>query len=243
MARDRESSEKEAVRQAVWGRLEAEGLARFPYPPRGRIPNFEGARQAAERALESPLLARARRVKANPDAPQRPLRRLLLEAGVTLFVPTPRLRAGFLRLDPSRIPPRERARAASLSGAGRYAREVPLGRLPQLDAVVVGSVAVTPGGRRCGKGHGYADLELAILRELGHAPAPVLTTVHETQIVPRIPRSPTDLALAWIVTPERTLRVRRPPPAPQGIDWSRLSGDDLEAMPVLAELRERRARR
>ena len=232
---------KDAIREAVWDRLEADGVSRFPYPPHGRIPNFEGAAEAAERAMQCAVLADARRVKVNPDAPQRPLRRLLLEAGVVLLMPTPRLRAGFLELDPGRIPARERGRAASLSHAKRYARKVPLRRLPALDAVVTGSVAVTRDGRRCGKGHGYSDLEYAILRELGHDAPPVLTTVHEAQVVDAIPRDPTDLPLSLVVTPERTIRVRRPPPAPDGIDWERLSEEDLEAMPVLAELRRERS--
>ncbi|HKJ89469.1 MAG TPA: 5-formyltetrahydrofolate cyclo-ligase, partial [Gammaproteobacteria bacterium] len=38
---------KAAARQAVWDRLQAEGAARFPYPPHGRIPNFAGAGDAA----------------------------------------------------------------------------------------------------------------------------------------------------------------------------------------------------
>jgi 5-formyltetrahydrofolate cyclo-ligase len=231
---------KDEIRKRVWDRLEARGVARFPYPPHGRIPNFEGAREAAERLLAHPVLARARRVKVNPDAPQRPVREALLRAGVTILVPTPRLRGGFLVVDPARVPARSLRAAASLSKLRRFAREVPLRRLPALDAIVAGSVAVTRTGRRCGKGHGYADLEYAILRELGQPPLPVLTSVHEAQIVPRIRRSTTDLPLAVIATPTRRIDVETPPPAPEGIDWERLGEADLDAMPVLRELRAAR---
>ena len=41
-----------AARQRVWDRLAAEGVARFPFPPHGRIPNFAGAGLAAARLLE-----------------------------------------------------------------------------------------------------------------------------------------------------------------------------------------------
>ena len=34
-------------------RLSAEGLARFPFPPHGRIPNFAGAEVAADDSLTS----------------------------------------------------------------------------------------------------------------------------------------------------------------------------------------------
>jgi 5-formyltetrahydrofolate cyclo-ligase len=105
-----------------------------------------------------------------------------------------------------------------------------------MDAIVCGSVAVTRDGRRCGKGEGYSDLEYATLRELGHPAAPVATTVHPVQIVCRLPRDPTDLPLALIVTPDEVIRVESPPPAPAGIDWARLSEEDLHAMPVLREL-------
>ena len=105
-----------------------------------------------------------------------------------------------------------------------------------MDAIVCGSVAVTRDGRRCGKGEGYSDLEYAILRELGHPPAPVATTVHPVQILRQLPRDPTDLPLSLIVTPHEVIRVASPPPAPAGIDWARLSEEDLDAMPVLREL-------
>jgi 5-formyltetrahydrofolate cyclo-ligase len=231
---------KDAIRARVWDRLRDDTLARFPFPPHGRIPNFAGARAAAERLLALPLFAGVTRVKVNPDAPQRHVRAVLLERGVTVLMPTPRLRAGFLELDPARIPADARAKAASLSGCRKWAREVPLDELPRLDAIVCGSVAVTRDGHRCGKGEGYSDLEYAILRELGHPPVPVATTVHPVQIVDAIPAEPDDLPLAWIATPDETIEVVSPPPPPDGIDWERLTDEDLDAMPVLRELSSRK---
>lgn len=221
----------------MWAALEDSRAARFPYPPQGRIPNFAGARRAAERLLAHRRLAAARRVKVNPDAPQRPLREALLARGVVLFVPTPRLRDGFLRFDPARIAARDLRAAASLSRGRPFAEPVPVRELPEMDVIVAGSVAVTLDGRRLGKGHGYSDLEYAILRELGHPPAPVATTVHELQVVDSIPLAPNDLPLSIIATPERLVDVARPPPAPAGIDWDLLSEAALDAMPVLRALR------
>lgn len=232
--------EKGAARQAAWDALEAAGAARFPYPPHGRIPNFDGAAEAAARLLDRPPLSTARRVKVNPDAPQRPLRRALLERGVVLYMPTPRLRGGFMRLDPARIPRARLAQAASLYRAKVFAETVAVADLPPMDAIVCGSVAVTRGGRRAGKGEGYGDIEYALLRELGHPPPPVVTTVHDLQVVDALPRDPNDLPLHLIATPSRLIEVKDPPPPPPGIDWSRLDEEDLAAMPVLAELRDRR---
>lgn len=235
---NRRFADKGKARQAVWDRLQSEGIARFPFPPHGRIPNFKGAKAAARRLFDIPPWNRARRIKVNPDAPQRFVREEALRRGITVFVPTPRLRAGFKRLDPARIPKDGIAEAASLSRGGRWAEEVPLQELPRMDAIVTGSVAVTRAGHRCGKGEGYGDLEYAILRELGHPPVPVATTVHPVQIVDALPWDPIDLPLALIVTPDEAIAIASPPPAPAGIDWSRLTDADLKAMPVLNELRE-----
>ncbi len=66
---------------------------------------------------------------------------------------------------------------------------------------------------------------------------PVATTVHRVQILDEFPRDPTDLPLTVIVTPEKIIRVRRTSTPPSGIDWGQLSKEDLDAMPVLQELR------
>ena len=231
---------KSAARQWVWDRLAAEGVARFPFPPHGRIPNFGGAELAAEQLLEIEPWKSATAIKVNPDSPQRPLRAEALRRGITVFVPTPRLRGGFKKLDPRHIPPDKIDEAASLSHGDRWSEEVALAALadmPWLDAIVCGSVAVTRDGRRCGKGEAYSDLEFAILRELGHPPVPVATTVHDLQVVASVPRDPTDQPLSVIATPTHVIRIKRPSAAPTGIDWTRLTAEDLEEMPILAELK------
>src|SRR5919109_4915207 len=175
--------DKAAARKAVWDLLQRKKVARFPFPPHGRIPNFAGAREAAERLFESDLVRGVRRIKVNPDAPQRYVRELALRHGMTVVGATPRLRGGFREFNPARIPKTQLPAAASLSRGSKWGTAVPLRRLRPVDLIVVGSVAVTRKGHRCGKGEGYADLEFAILRELGHGPVKVVTTVHPVQIV------------------------------------------------------------
>ena len=232
-----EFASKQAARGAVWDRLQDERLAAFPFPPHGRIPNFKGAAQAAARLFEIPAFRDAERIKVNPDAAQRPVRAEALRRGITVYVPTPRLAGGFMKLDPARISPQDIPAATTMSKCRRFAEDVALTDLPQLDAIVCGSVAVTPAGFRCGKGEGYSDMEFAILAELGHAPVPVATTVHDVQLLAGFPQADNDLPLSFIVTPSRTHAVARPPAPPGGIDWARLTPADLEAMPVLAELK------
>src|SRR2546430_10618019 len=86
--------QKAELRQRTWQRLEEERIAAFPRPVRGRIPNFKGSRQAASRLAELPEFDQARAVKVNPDAPQLPVRVLVLQHGKLLLTPTPRLREG-----------------------------------------------------------------------------------------------------------------------------------------------------
>jgi len=230
---------KQAAREAVWDRLAAEGLARPPFPPHGRIPNFAGARDAATRLFELEPWRSATNIKVNPDTPQRHVREAALARGITVYVATPRLAGGFLKLDPARIPVGEYAAAADRARWDDYAVPVALDVLPAMDAIVAGSVAVTPSGRRAGKGAGYSDLEFAILRALGYPPVPVATTVHDAQVVADFPTDRLDQPLAAIATPTRTIVVADPPPAPDGVDWSRIGRAELAAMPILEALRSR----
>lgn len=239
--------EKAQIREGIWRRLEEERLAAFPRPIRGRIPNFKGAAAAAERLAALPEFQRARTVKVNPDSPQLPVRRLVLRSGKLLLMPTPRLREGFILLDPSRLQSSQLQRAASISGAFELGRLIGLDELPAIDLIVVGGVAIASNGGRLGKGEGYAELEYATLRQLGliDASVPVATTVHDVQLVDSVPVEAFDVPVDIVVTPTRVLRTRSSLPKPAGILWDRLEPHRLEEMPILKELREdqRRAER
>ena len=115
-------------------RCSANAWRAFPLPPHGRIPNFEGAARAAERLLAHPVFAHARRIKVDPDAPQRMVRLLALTRGITGFVPTPRLRGGFRRFDPAKIPPDKLEEAARLIRGARWGEPVPLRELPVVES-------------------------------------------------------------------------------------------------------------
>lgn len=109
-----------------------------------------------------------------------------------------------------------------------------------MDLIVAGSVAVTREGARCGKGHGYSDLEYAVLRELGLPDAPIATTVHSLQVVEEFPYDRHDIPVHYIFTPGESVTSKSPPPAPDGIRWEYLSEERIDAMPVLKELKESR---
>lgn len=238
---------KQALRERIWRRLERRRVARFPLPLHDRIPNFAGAEAAAARLATLPEWQAARRIKCNPDAPQRAVRLRALREGKHVFVAVPRLRDArcFLHLDPVRLAGRLAA-ASTIKGAGALGVPVTPAGLGPIDLVVAGSVAVDRAGGRVGKGGGYSDLEYALARQLGHVTArtPVVTTVHDLQVVADpIPMTAHDVPVDLVVTPTRVIRPAHRLHRPRRIRWDELSATQLEAMPPLHALRPRRIRR
>ena len=227
---------KQAVRERVWALLERERVARFPGAT-GRIPNFAGASAAAARLASLPAWRAARVVKANPDAPQLPVRAQALADGKLLYMAVPRLtdERPFILLDPGRlgVPPR---RAASISGSARAGRRIAIAELRPVDLVVCGSVAVNRQGARVGKGGGFSDLELALLVEAGliGPDTMVATTVHPLQVLEEaLPETDHDFRLDLIIAGEEVIGCRRPR-RPPGILWEHLEAAKIAAIPALA---------
>lgn len=196
---------------------------------------------------ELPEWQAARRIKCNPDAPQRAVRLAALRQGKTVVMAVPRLRAErcFLRLDPRALQGKL-VQAATIKGASTLGVPVLPGQIGRIDLVVAGSVAVNESGARVGKGGGYSDLEFVLARSLGLVDddTPVVTTVHELQVVGEaIPMTAHDVPLDVVVTPERVIRVRRRYRRPTAIIWQELSAAQLAEMPVLAKLAPQRGRR
>ncbi len=236
-------AEKQKLREEVWAALADAGAERFP-GARGRIPNFVGAEQAAERLRGLGVLAPGQGAKANPDAPQWPVRQRLLEDGHAVIMAAPRLATDqpFLLLEPERLEVSPR-KASSIKGAGEHARVLEIEKAPSVGLVVVGCVAVDRTGRRLGKGGGFADLEYAIAREAGliEERTLVATTVHPRQVVEegRIPVTAHDVALDVIVTADEVIRCERDERRGGRLVWEELTEEKIAAIPLLARLRPR----
>lgn len=233
--------EKQELRERVWDELEESGEARFPFPPHGRIPNFAGAEQAAERLAGTDVWEEADIIKSNPDSPQRPVRWRALEVGKVVYMAVPRLQDEecFLRLDPSEI--EDIDHATTIGGSSELGEHVGPEEMEPIDLIVSGSVAVTDRGERVGKGEGYSDLEFAILREFGLVDneTTTVTTVHEIQVVDEeISTTPQDVPMNWLFTPERSVRTDTSDGKPTGIEWGLLSEERLDEIPVLRRLKQ-----
>jgi 5-formyltetrahydrofolate cyclo-ligase len=88
---------------------------------------------------------------------------------------------------------------------------------------------------------GFADLELAILRQRGlvQPTTPIVTTVHPLQIVApgHLPMLAHDWSLTWIATPDEVMATQAARPQPTGIAWEQLRPEQLATIPVLCTLR------
>lgn len=232
---------KQEIREKVWRKLLEENVALPPFPVEGRIPNFRGAREAALKLRASSIYQKAQVVFSNPDSPQRHVRELVLRDGKILVMASPRLRNGFIVLDPQKIPSDKVGLASTIKGAFIFGEKV-LERVPVIDLKVAGSVAVDIYGGRVGKGGGFSDLEYAILKALGaiSEETPIVTTVHELQIVDSIPMDTHDVPMDYLFTPQRVVKTQRKYPRPEGIYWDKLSSRDIESIPVLKLLLQRR---
>ena len=231
--------DKDRIRERVWDDLEESGEARFPFPPHGRIPNFAGADDAAARLRATDEWATADAIKANPDAPQLPVRRAALRDGKTLYVAVPRLRdeRAFRRLDPEAVDDYDDA--TTVGGIDEYGAPVGPAEMSSVDLIVSGSVAVNEAGVRIGKGEGYSDLEFAVLRgfDLVDDGTTTVTTVHDRQMIEGdLPTAAHDVPMDLVVTPSRTVRTDAGA-KPTGVDWDALPSERIGEIPLLERLR------
>lgn len=230
---------KDQLRTEVWTQLQQQGAAIGD--PVGHIPRFAGAEQAAAHLAALTVWQQARVIKCNPDGAQAPVRLRALQDGKTLYMAVPRLTHSrcFVALQAETL--RQRGVAleavATHRGAMQHGQLVSFAEMQPIDLVVVGCVAVSRDGGRTGKGAGFADLELGMLRQLGlvQAETPIITTVHGLQIVAsaQLPMLSHDWALTWIVTPEEAIATRSTHVQPTGLYREQLRPEQLQTIPVL----------
>jgi len=181
--------------------MEHSRIAVFPLPCRGRIPNFIGAEAAAEKLRRLKEWKKAKAVFVNPDSPQRKVRENALKDGKILIMASPRLKRGFILINPADVKGKEHF-ASTIKGAFQYGVEVQ--DFPKPDLIVQGSVAVDMHGHRLGKGHGYGDVEIKTLKRM-FGVVPIITTVHDVQVVEDVPFEEKDEKISVIVTPTRII--------------------------------------
>jgi len=233
---------KDHLRASVWTQLKVQGAA--VGEPVGHIPRFVGNDRAAVQLALLPVWQQARVIKCNPDQAQAPVRLRALQENKMLYMAVPRLtnERCFVELTAAELHHRGIALevAATSRGAMQHGRLVAIDEMSAIDLVVVGCVAVSQDGGRTGKGAGFADLELGLLRQGGliQADTPIVTTVHALQIVPgaKLPMRVHDWSLTWIVTPDEAIATATQRTQPPGLLWEHLRPEQLAMIPVLRTL-------
>jgi len=198
---------KKLLREEIWTKLETSGSARFPLPCYGRIPNFAGSEKAAEQVKLLEEWKNAKVVFVNPDYAQRKVREYALLDGKILVMASPRLKRGYVVVDPKNVKGIENF-ASTIRGAFKYGKMVSPQGMPKPDLIIEGSVAVDVSGHRLGKGHGYGDVEIEALKRM-FGEIPVVTTVHDIQVVDVVPFEEKDEKVSLIVTPTRLIRISK----------------------------------
>lgn len=238
-------ADKDALREEIWRRLEQSGLNVGPVW--SRISNWVGADAAAWRLAQLDAWKRAKVVKCNPDPPQIPVRLRALYEGKLLYMPVPEFITNdppWLLLDPRKLAEQgvQFELAATSAGAMQVGEKCRFQDLLPIDFVVCGCIAVTRTGGRVGKGGGFADLELGLLRELGKVTAetPIVTTVHSSMVVEpdRVPILAHDSLLNWIATESELIQTTLAGPQPSGVSWERVQPAQFEEIWFLRQLKE-----
>lgn len=188
----------------IWEKMENSQISKSN--SYGRIPDFRGSTQASELLRNSLEWIDSNIIFVSPDTAQQNVRKNAFYDGKDLIMATPKLLNGYILLDSSSTYGNEED-ASTIKGAFKYGRKIT--SIPYIDMVIEGSVAVDMDGGRLGKGGGYGDIEISYLKNsnLIGEKTPIATTVHEIQIIEKVPMESHDENINMIVTPERILRV------------------------------------
>ncbi|MCS4541068.1 MAG: 5-formyltetrahydrofolate cyclo-ligase, partial [Euryarchaeota archaeon] len=163
-----------------------------------------GSDKAAERVRELEEWKKAKVIVANPDFAQKKVREFVLKDGKILIMASPRLKHGYLQIDFEKVKGKENF-ASTIEGAFKYG--VKLRELLKPDLIVTGCVAVDKSGYRLGKSGGFGDREISTVQQK-FGKIPVITTVHDVQIVDKVPIEKHDTKVNLIVTPTMIIKVQ-----------------------------------
>jgi len=240
-----QSREKDNIREEVWEKLSKVAIpdSRFHLNFAEFIPNFEGSEQALTRLLNLDLYQTSKRILITPDNCLEKLREQIIQDQKQLIVPTYGIRRGMILLERERIPQGQEQFASSLDGMERFGKHLSLADiqgLGKIDFLVTGASVVSTNGVRYGKGHGFFDLEWAMMREIGSADenTPVIAFVHNCQIIEsNLKPTPFDTVSDIIITPKQIINIPKIHQKPIGVYWELLDPQLLKNIPLLSELK------
>ncbi|KUJ15112.1 5-formyltetrahydrofolate cyclo-ligase [Mollisia scopiformis] len=239
------NSHKSLIRNKVWSRLRAVALpdSRFHHDYSSFIADFEGSSAATDLLQSLPAYQNAHLIFIAPDNCLQELRYRSLTDGKKVIVTTYGIRRGFWILDPEQIHESQWQMASVLDGMENIGRHMTLADISELPTdialMVTGTGAINLKGLRFGKGHGYFDLEWAMLYSIGKANqrTQTIAVVHECQVLDEELRGEVwDTGCDFVVTNDKVINVKDASKPSCGILWDKLEDGMLEDIEPLKEL-------
>ncbi|KAK4941842.1 hypothetical protein LTR10_018318 [Elasticomyces elasticus] len=242
---------KDKIRHVVWPRLREVALpdSRFHYDFSSFIADFQGSDQAIERLCSLPCYKDAQVVFITPDNCLEELRFRALCDGKKVLVTTYGICRGFWLLDPAVIKTTQQRQLASLLDAMErpgLGKHITLSEMQSLglkvELMVTGTGAINHAGIRFGKGHGFFDLEWAMLTSINAVvlSVPCIAIVHDCQLLDEeLHPEEFDTVCDFIVTPTSIYEAGQQGTVHKpscGILWDKLQPGMLEDIPPLREL-------
>lgn len=236
----------QAARTEVWEKLYklARPDSKFSWDFAEFICDYEGSENSARLLTETDMYKNAKVIFITPDNNLETLREQAFRDRKTVIMTNYGITRGFFIIAPGQIPEGKEEVASLLDGVSRYWKHQTLKELQSsvdhIDMMVTGASAISLGGVRFGKGHGYFDLEWAMLNTCGLADdsTSIICAGHDCQVVDiDIEPQEYDTAIDYIVTPTRIIETGHKYPRPsKGIIWSKLAPGMREQIPPIQEI-------
>ncbi|NMA06325.1 MAG: methenyltetrahydrofolate synthetase [Ruminococcaceae bacterium] len=210
------------------------------------ITDYIGSGECAKLLADTEIYKKAEVIFITPDNNLEKFRERAFIDKKTVVITNYGITRGFFLIRPGDIPEGKEEAASLLDGVGRYWSHKTLKELKEevkrIDMMVTGASAMTPGGLRFGKGHGFFDLEWAMTRSFGlvDESTPVFGVGHSCQVMDAdVAREEYDTVMDYIVTEKEIITTDRKVKKPDcGIVWERLAPGMLESIPPLREVKE-----
>lgn len=205
---------------------------------------MRGVTRGAELLAGTEMYRKAEVIFITPDNNLEKFRELAFRDKKTVVMTNYGITRGFFLIRPEFIPEGKEELASLLDGVSRYWKHQTLEQLKaavgHIDMLVTGASAITPSGIRFGKGHGYFDLEWAMLYTIGlvDEESVIVGAGHDCQVADvEVTVEEYDTAIDYIVTPTKIMETRHEFARPtKGIIWSRLAPGMREQIPPVQEL-------
>ncbi|HRX58330.1 MAG TPA: 5-formyltetrahydrofolate cyclo-ligase [Eubacteriales bacterium] len=241
-----EKMDAKTARIMIWEELRkvARPDSRFSWDFAEFITDYEGSDRCAENLCKTEIYRSAKVLFITPDNNLERFREQAIRDQKTILMTNYGITRGVFLIGPGQVPAGKEELASTLDGVQRFWKHQTLKdvreNIGHIDMMVTGASAITPGGIRFGKGHGYFDLEWAFFYMSGvvDTETPVFAVGHDCQVVDvDVSAQPYDTAIDYIVTPTRVIRTRSEFPKPtRGIIWSMLAPGMREQIPPVQEL-------